>query len=201
MNVEKFIASGILENYCMGFTTEAENAEVELCAGMYPQVQEELDHLRSVFESYVLSNKIEPSPRVKFAVMQSVYKQKAKQDQQYPPLIDMSEQTDHLAKWIADHPVPPPDAEFDNLFMRELPSTEFFTNFIVWAKAGHETEMHTDCNEYLYVIKGSCTMYFEDEVKSYTAGDIIVIPPHVNHNAVVTSEFPMMAFVQRQACA
>ena len=201
MNVEKFIASGILENYCMGFTTDAENAEVELNAALYPEIRKEIDNLRSVFEKYVLSNKIDPSPRVKFAVMESIYLHQAGKDRIYPPLVKIGESTDQLAAWISDNPVDPPDAEFDNFFMRELPSTEYFTNFIVWAKEGHETEMHTDCNEYLYVIKGSCTMYFEAEAKSYVAGDLICIPPHINHHAVVTSDFPMMALVQRQACA
>ena len=201
MNVEKFIASGILENYCMGFTTSAENAEVEMHAAVNPQIRKEVDSLRAVFESYVMANKITPSPSIKIAVMQSLYKQKSKQDQVFPPLILEGKPSENLTDWIAQNPVAPPDAEFDNLFMRELPSTEYFVNFIVWAKAGHETEMHTDCNEYLYVIKGSCTMYFENEAKSYVAGDVITIPPHINHRAVVTSDYPMMAFVQRQACA
>lgn len=201
MNVEKFIASGILENYCMGFTTTAENAEVERHASVYPSIRSEIDSLSAVFENYVLANKIAPSPGVKIAVMQSLYKLQSEQDQIFPPLISGGKPDKNLINWIAQNPVAPPDAEFENLFMRELPSTEYFVNFIVWAKAGHETEMHTDCNEYLYVIKGSCTMYFENEAKSYVAGDVITIPPHINHRAVVTSDFPMMAFVQRQACA
>lgn len=201
MNVERFIASGILENYCMGFTTDAENAEVEANAALYPEIQKEIEKLRSVFERYVLSNRIDPSPRVKLAVMQSVYKQQSAEDEIFPPLIENGRASETLSKWIANNPVMPPDAEFENLFVRELPSTEYYTNFIVWAKEGHETEIHTDCNEYLFVIKGSCTMYFEDEAKSYVAGDVITIPPHINHRAVVTSDFPMMAFVQRQACA
>ena len=201
MNVESFIASGILEIYCMGFTTDAENAEVEANAILYPQIQKEIEKLRSVIENYTVSNKINPSPRVKVAVMESVYKQQAQKDGHYPPLIENGRQAESLITWINNHPVPAPDTSFDNLFIRELPSTEYFTNFIVWAKEGHENEMHTDCNEYLYVIKGSCTMYFEGEAKSYVAGDVISIPPHINHRAVVTSDFPMMAFVQRQACA
>lgn len=201
MNVEKFIASGILENYCLGFTTEAENAEVELYASLYPEVKKELEHFRSVFENYVLSNKIVPSPHVKFAVMQSVYKHQLEKDDVYPPLLSAGRSTDDIASWIANHPLPPPEGAYDNLFIRKLPSTEFFTNFIVWAKSGLETEMHTDCKEYVYVIKGSCTVYFEGEARSYVAGDLIIIPPCIHHNAMVTSDFPMMAFVQRQACA
>jgi quercetin dioxygenase-like cupin family protein len=154
-----------------------------------------------VFEEYLLSNTIAPSPTVKFAVMESVYKQQAEKDKTYFPLLNEHTEKAEIRSWLENNAVPGPDTAFDNLFFLPLPSTPFVTNIMVWAKEGHEKEMHTEYKEYLYLIKGSCTMYYENNAKSYSEGDIITIPTHVDHYAVVTSDFPMIAIVQRQACA
>lgn len=201
MDIEGYIASGILENYCMGFCSETEATQVERYASAYPAIQQEIDKIRSVFEEYLLSNQIEPSRNVKFAVMENIYRQMATADPAYIPLLKENIGPAEIDTWIANNPVEGPDVAFDNVFMKELPSTPFVSNFMVWAKVRQDMEVHSEFNEYLYVVKGSCTMYFEDRAKHYSAGEIIYIPPHVHHRAVITSPYPMVAIVQRQMCA
>ena len=44
-------------------------------------------------------------------------------------------------------------------------------------------------------------MYFNEVKTHYHTGDIIVIPPGIPHTAVITSDEPMVAVVQRQLLA
>ena len=201
MDIDAYISSGALENYCLGFCSEAEKTIIEKYAETYPAIKNEIEKIRFSLEEFILSNKVKPSPSVKTRVMLSLYTQMAKSDPAYAPLID--EQTDPaiLASWLATEEITDPSENFENLFVTELASTEQVTNFIVHAKAGHETEMHDNFIEYLYVIKGSCIMDFEGVKRSYKEGEIIHIMPHINHTATVTSHQPMIALVQRQACA
>ncbi|MEO6668237.1 MAG: cupin domain-containing protein [Ferruginibacter sp.] len=198
MNLKAFIKSGILTNYCLGFCTAEEVLEVEILSERYPEIKEEIETIRQQLEERLLLNTIKPSPSVKVAVMRSVYKQQATIKTQFPPLINENISKQELENWVAFNNIQSPLEEFENLFITELPSTEHVINFIVAAKQGHEQEMHEEFIEYLFVINGSCTMNFEGKERSYAVGDLISIPPNVNHRAFVTSAEPMLALVQRQ---
>ena len=201
MDVHAYIASGALENYCLGFCSEDEKALIEQYAATYPEIQMELERIRVSLEEFILSNKIKPSPAVKIRVMLTLYNQVAKANPGYAPLINEQLDPAALFSWLTAKKITPPAEDFDDLYITELPSTEQVTNFIVHAKTGHETEMHDDFVEYLYVIKGSCIMDFDGVKRPYKEGEIIQIMPHINHTATVTSLQPMIALVQRQACA
>lgn len=200
MNIDAYIASGVLENYCLGFCSAAEISTIEEYASIYPAVKLEIDRIRHSLEDYFQANEIKPAAKVKISLMRTIYSQNAAQDTAYPPLIDEKDQTS-LMKWIAEKNILQKNIAFDNLHVEELPSTDQITNFIVFAKMGHQEEMHENFVEYLYVIKGSCVMDFEGKQKPYKAGELIVIPPHIRHIATITSSEPMIALVQRQACA
>ncbi len=200
MDIQVWKESGILERYCLGLCSKDENEQVEEMAMLHSDIQAELNTLRGSFEEHIMSQAIQPTSKVKIAVMQQVYQHQATVDKSFPPYIKQNEMQ-VLQHWIADQSIPQMPADFSEHFMIPLPSTQEVTNFFVYAKDGHEVEVHDQFVEYLYVVKGSCTMYFENEPRSYTEGQLIVLPPLVHHRAVVTSSTPMLALVQRQAIA
>ncbi len=61
MNIQDYIASGILEQYLMGLLTDTERQEVERNLAQYPELREELDRLEHTLESY-LSLHRRPAP-------------------------------------------------------------------------------------------------------------------------------------------
>ncbi len=201
MDIAVFINSGLLGDYCLGFCTPEQGAEVELLAEKNPLIKGEIDRLAQYFEEQLLEKAVTPAAAVKIAVMQSVYKQKAALDNSFVPLISKAILTPELQKWVSANNIQRPDQDFEDTYVTPLPSTEQVTNFIVAAKTGHEPEVHSDFIEYLFVIKGSCTMNVDGCESSYVSGDIITILPHLPHFAVVTSAKPMLALVQRQLCA
>ena len=201
MDIDAYISSGVLENYCLGFCSETEKAVIEKNAAAYPAVKNEIEKIRISLEEFILANKIKPSPSVKIRVMLSLYDKMARSDTEYAPLINEQMDPAILTSWVAAENITDPTGNFEDLYVTELPSTEQVTNFIVHAKTGHEPEMHDNFNEYLYVIRGSCIMDFDGVKRSYKEGEIIYIMPHINHAATVTSQQPMIALVQRQACA
>lgn len=52
MDKERFLQSGLLEQYVLGLTTEEENAEVERYAALFPDVEEEIEMLRLAMRHY-----------------------------------------------------------------------------------------------------------------------------------------------------
>lgn len=201
MDIEAYIKSGIVENYCLGFCTADEDAAVEQYALKYPRLQNEIERVRSLLEGYFKSNEVTPPPTVKISIMLSIYRQMAENDSQYPPLIEGDKSRDAIIKWLKIQPIVKPTENERSLFVRMLPSSGHVINFIVHATTGHAEEVHDDLIEYLFVINGSCIMNFDGRKIKYNQGDLIRIMPHIRHSGIVTSTEPMIALVQRQACA
>lgn len=198
MTKEDFFISGMIEAYCLGFTSAEENILVENMASLYPEVKNELETVRSAMNMYIKEVTIQPPPQIKSRVMTTIYSQVAEEKKEFVPLLNRIGDSALLLENAEANHLEFPTEDFDNLFMQPLPSTREVINFAVWAKKGHEAEIHDDMIEYIAVLEGSCNMYFGNDKKSYKQGDIIVIPPHILHKAEITSSKPMFALVQRQ---
>lgn len=193
------LSSGLIETYCLGFTSLEENAEVEAMAAKYPAVQAEIERVRSYIQVSIINSAIRPSPSIKNKLFKNIYRQEAKHQRHFVPLLDEDTSLQSLEEVLGYNLCIPPDEDFDNIFIQNLPSTVEVVNLAVWVKGGQEREIHEDLNEYIAILEGSCIMQFEDaEGLSYAKGDVIHIPPGLYHSAVITSEEPMIAIVQRQ---
>lgn len=201
MDLNTYIASGILESYCLGQLTGAGCEQVEQMARTYPEISAELKAIHDSLQFYAEARSMVPHATVKTKLLLRLYEQQCGIGKNYPPLIKENITAADFKNWLADKTFTEPAVPFDNLATFDLPSTEAVTNFIVWAKAGHDEEMHSEYNEFIVILSGHCDMYFNDLKTHYNTGDIIVIPPFTPHTAVVTSAEPMVALVQRQLLA
>ena len=130
--------------------------------------------------------------------MNTIYTQQAVLHKEWVPLMHEAINFGRYFEAVAANRLTTPAEDFENLFVQELPSTREIINFAVWAKKGHEEEMHDDRNEFLAVLDGSCDMYMNGIKTSYQRGEIITIKTGIPHYAVITSQKPMFALVQRQ---
>lgn len=72
MNVEEYIASGVLEAYVLGGLDPKEVQEVEQMASRYPEVKKEIFSLQDAFESYAEAIAVNPRPELKNKIMASL---------------------------------------------------------------------------------------------------------------------------------
>ncbi len=72
MDIQKYIASGIIEQYVLGLTSEEEGTAVEQAAAQYPEIQQHIEELRNSIEQYALAHAITPPSGLKNKVLQSV---------------------------------------------------------------------------------------------------------------------------------
>jgi quercetin dioxygenase-like cupin family protein len=198
MTKEEFLVSGLIETYCLGFTSTEENILVEKMAALYPEVKNELDTVKSTMNRYLKDVTLQPRPQLKTRLMTTIYTQVAGEKKEFIPLLNQITDASLLLQNAEANHLHFPVEDFENLYMQPLPSTREIINFAVWVKKGHEPELHDDMIEYIAVMEGSCNIYFGNEKRSYSRGDIITIPPHILHHAEITSSKPMFALVQRQ---
>jgi anti-sigma-K factor RskA len=65
LDIQSYIASGILENYVLGITSPEETVEVESVARQYPQVRAEIDAIRASLEAYIMQHEQLPPASLK----------------------------------------------------------------------------------------------------------------------------------------
>lgn len=72
MNKERFLASGLIEQYVLGLTTPEEAQEVERYAEAYPDVRAEIDALRDAIEQYAAQYAVPPSQELKEKILSEI---------------------------------------------------------------------------------------------------------------------------------
>lgn len=198
MNERTFILSGIIETFCLGFTTEEENKLVAAMAAQYPSIAAELAAVKATLQQTIHQQEINPRPSVKRALMQRVYEQRSFILQEFIPLLHKAVAIARLDEVLKANSVPATMAADVALQIIELPSTKDVINLALWVRHKQEEEIHHDFNEYIAVMQGACTMYVDGVPTHYERGEVIVIPPNVLHHSIITSKTPMLALVQRQ---
>jgi len=198
VNVQEFILSGIIEVYCLGFTSEEENTMVNSMASQFPEVAVEIETVRAALNKAIFQTELKPRASLKQAVMQQVYEQQTQIQPEFIPLLHQLVEIQRLEEVIKANTIPGFIADEEESQIFELPSTREVINLAAWIRYRQEAEIHDDFNEYIAIMEGACTMYFDGKPVNYSKGQVIVIPPGVLHYAIVTSETPMLALVQRQ---
>lgn len=65
MDIQAYIATGIIDSYVLGLTTPEETSEVESLARQYPALQKEIDDIRASLETYAQQFVQTPPPGLK----------------------------------------------------------------------------------------------------------------------------------------
>lgn len=72
MDKEKFLKSGLIEQYVLGIATDEEAKLVEAFAEQYPEVKSEIESLRAGLEDYAKQYSIDPPGDLKGKIMEEI---------------------------------------------------------------------------------------------------------------------------------
>ena len=75
MNKDQFLASGLLEQYALGITSEEESALVERYLNTFPEVRAEYTSMRKALDQYAKQYAIQPPRTLRNRVMDAVNQQ------------------------------------------------------------------------------------------------------------------------------
>jgi len=80
VNIQEYIASGILEQYVLGTLSLGEEREVLANAAQYPEIRAELNAIEAALERYAMSNAIIPPEGLKADILKKI-------DDNSPPIL------------------------------------------------------------------------------------------------------------------
>lgn len=72
MDIQEYIASGVLELYATGLLTPPEKEEVERLAALYPEVKAELDAISDTLDTYAQLHAVEPPAHLKEKILRKI---------------------------------------------------------------------------------------------------------------------------------
>jgi len=177
MDVKKYIASGIVQDYCLGILSKKEMDVVEQYAAVYHQPPAAL--------------------RAKTLSLLDNLKKEEQADAASLPLLN---RFSDYKNWLrAVKPLMPAELR-KPVFTKILHEDEGLFQVLLWVKDYYPDEVHDDLQECFIILEGECECHVEGEVIKLSAGGFFEVPLHKHHDVKVTKG-PVLAVVQRMKVA
>jgi len=185
MDIEKFIASGLLEEFVLGVISDENKKIVNDLAKQYPQVKEEILAIEESFEIYSTQYEMTPPPNLKAKIMDKINEEERLK---LPPLLTSTSPISDYDYWLGKVKEP---EQYESMHMEIIGEYESAKMVIAWIKEGEPDHSHDQYSEIFLIVEGSCTATIGDQTADYEVGDYVCFPIHVNHSYHVTSKMPM----------
>jgi quercetin dioxygenase-like cupin family protein len=199
MNLKDFIESGVIEMYCMGLTSEEETQMVDMMASKHEEVRAEIAAVNQALHLYSVAAEKSPAAALREKILNALSHGDVKPKYSFPPRLYATSSVDEWKYYLSINNIKDPE-DFEVAHFLELPSDEKQTSYVVWAKKGAVVEeSHDDEDEYLFMLKGFCSVTIDGKIGYYKEGDLVYIPKNAVHKAEALSEGVMVLIGQRIA--
>ena len=194
MDVQKYIESGVLEQYCLGLLNEEEQAFLIQMAMLYPEIKAELTAVELAIEKLAASGAVEPGGPIKQRVLASLGFNEVILDINNLPAIDRN--ADHAA-WLKTLAHLIPDTPTEDFTLNVVRNDDYYQQMLVVTNMDVPEEDHDDFLESFFILKGNCECTVGNELFKLGEGDFLEVPLHLKHNIKVTSPY-VVAILQYQ---
>jgi len=198
---QEYIHSGILEEFVLGLTSEAESREVVRMASAHPEVQREIEEISASLQVYAERQAPPVCPTVKPLLMATIdYMERIRKGEwvTYPPELNEQSAITDFSEWLEREDMVLLD-DFEGVYAKIIGYTPQATTAIAWLQYGSPEEVHDDQYEKFLILEGSCDITIDGTVVSLLPGDYLSIPLHKPHHVKVTSAVPCKVILQRLA--
>ena len=195
MDTKAYIASGIIEDYCLGILSDEEGRAVEQYALSHPEIKHEMNAFMQALERYALDNAVSPDEQLRTKIFQ-LFDNLATEQEATPQHLPLLNKYSDLDTWLSIVEPLLPKALEENMFVKELRNEHGVSQTIIWTKIDYPDEVHDEVEECFIILKGKCRCYIEGEAIEVNAGGFLEIPMFKHHDVRVL-ESPVLAIVQR----
>jgi len=180
MNLQEYINSGILEQYCLGLLDSDEAIQVISYCVKYPELRRELDSIEEAIEKMTADKAMPPAPQLKEKILGKLgfIGNEVLDINNLPPTDAYS----NYLSWLqaVEHLLP--TEPFEGLNIQVLQQTDKIAQMLVVAKVDVPDESHDNYAESFFILDGKCSCTIDGEEVFLNAGDFLEIPLHAEHN-------------------
>lgn len=193
MEVQDYIKSGILEEYCLGLLNDSEREAVLVMSAIYPEVKKDLVEIELAMERLALTGAVAPKTALKQHILDLIAAEETITLNNLPPTTKYS----NYQAWLkaVEHLIP---AEpFDDFFALPLRNDDKVEQTLIVTKLGVPEETHGDVIESFFILKGQCVCTVGKHTYTLSAGDFLEIPLHEKHDIELLTPH-VIAILQHQ---
>ena len=193
MNIEEYIDSGVLYDYCIDSLSPLQKAEVELMCTLHPEVKNELVQLQNALRKFAEGAAKAPSAEVKQTIwntLENINKEIAGDLNDLPVINKYSNYT-HWKQLVKS--VMPENIPTETLYV-PLRDANGVSQALVISYDNAEDESHDDIRESFLLLEGECECCVGDEVVRMQTGGFLELPLHTNHNIKLLSPYVVAVF-------
>jgi mannose-6-phosphate isomerase-like protein (cupin superfamily) len=193
MQIQEYINSGILEQYCLGLLAKSEEEAVLAICTVYPEIKAELNEVELVLERIAAINTLTPKASLKQRILDIIATNEVITLDNLPPTGRYS---DYQA-WLkaVEHLIP--TQPFEGFFAYPLHHNDKIEQTLVVTKLGVPKETHDNVIESFFILEGSCVCKVGTHTYTLNAGDFLEIPLHEEHDVTLTSRY-VVAILQHR---
>ena len=195
MNLQPYIASGILELYVLDLLSQAEKIGVERMLKVYPILREEVLAIETDLENYAHINAIPPSKKLEKEITEIVNNLSIEQHISFEQLPRINEYSNYLNWLPLIEPIKPNKID-DGIFNKVLQHNEQITQVLVVSEINIPEEIHDDELESFLILEGYCECIVSGKSRFMGPGDFMAIPLYEPHDVIVKSK-QVIAILQR----
>ena len=180
MNLQDYINSGILEQYCLGLLDSTEAEQVVSDCSKYTELRDELKSIETVMEKLAAEKAVAPSTKLKDKILGRLgfIGNQVLDINNLPPTDAYS----NYLSWLqaVEHLLP--TEPFEGLNIQVLQQTNQIAQMLVVAKVDVPDESHDNYAESFFILQGKCCCTINGEDVFLNAGDFLEIPLHAEHD-------------------
>lgn len=201
MNVQKYIESGIIEEFCLGLLSDDQAKEVMANASLFPEIQQEIEQTEEALAAYAHTP---PRPALREQVLKALsdVRSEEKINPKNPPPIH---RYSNAAKWNEALSGIEPNLEHNGLKLFFLRKTKESQLYIAWLRSELVEDAHhrNEFQESFLILEGTCECILGNQTIQLRPGDYVDIPFDTPHTIKVTSTANgfLKALIQRAKLA
>lgn len=204
MNIQEYIHSGVIEDYCLGIASPQQVEELEGYCDEYPEILSALKAAQDNMLQYLEGFSQTPPVGVLDEITSEIDSRSELEGVYIEPETGQLNQFVRLSKYsdyrqwrtLTKDLQPPADTDF---YVHNLYRDDKNHLAVLWFNDQIPEEEHDDLKESFMVLEGECTAYLDDKAIELKTGDYWDIPLYVEHSFKNTGKGMVKTVVLRQA--
>lgn len=194
MDLQAYIKSGIIEDYCLGVLGAEDSKKVAQLVLDFPEIKQEVDSFTEALGQYAADTAQFSAANAKhkiFNTITNLITEETANAQQLPILNKYSEHTNWL-KIVK--PMLPEKLQKPTL-VRSLRNDDRVSQLLIWTTVDFPEEIHNNEQECFIILEGRCRCQIGDQIIEMGPGDFLEVPMYQHHDVHMLE--PVLALVQR----
>lgn len=194
MDLQAYIKSGIIEDYCLGALSAEDSKKVAQLALDFPEIKQEVDAYTEALGQYGADTTQFSAADAKhkiFSTITNLITEETANAQQLPLLNKYSEHTN----WLKIVKPMLPEKLHKPTLVRSLRNDDYISQLLIWTKVDFPEEIHNNEQECFIILEGRCRCHIGDQIIEMGPGDFLEVPMYQHHDVQILET--VLALVQR----